>query len=752
MKEFFKKTSYALVLFFILLLSHHFSQDFGISSQTAMEPALHWHTYMGSSSYDMGQAIAIDERGNVYMADWSETTWGKPINPHSGDNDVFVAKLDKNGVLLWNTFLGSSGWDEGRGIAIDGNGNVYVVGSSAKSWGTPVHSHAGDTRDAFAAKLNSKGELKWHTFMGGDNSGDRGMAITVETSGNVYVGGFGGAFWDTDPVYPISSGTDGWLAKLDSKGKRQWYTPMGSSKLASIRAIALDTIGNICVVGWGEGPWFTRPVNPYAGYVDAFAAKLDSRGVHQWHTFMGSKSEDQGMGIAIDRNGSILVSGFSKATWGRPINPYAGKGDAFVAKLNSRGVRQWNTFMGSARRLELGWAIAADTLGNVYASGEDPIVKLNHAGVPLWSTSMMQLIGEGNSIAVDPSGNVYVGCRGGEVPWVELPVNPYAGSSDAMAVKIDRGIRVMSWNLLNYSGLNEDSRDEDIRKVLKIIEPDVVVIQEMESTFGVDHFLKKVLNANSRRKYKAAQFYDGPDTDNALFYDKSRLNLKSHKQIPTSFRDISEFSLKIKKGPSEGSEFKLYSVHFTEGRGSSYKKQRENQADTLRTHLNGLLMDSVFLVCGTFNMTTSQEKAYKILTGSQADSIGGNIGRLKDLIKKSGKWYNRTKFKHTHTESTRKAKFGGGAGGGLDDRYDMILVSYRLDQNSELTYMPGSYIVCGNDGKHLNKSINDPENKIISSDIADALYKASDHLPVIIDLVKMKDAAEEDSRSLGANN
>ena len=88
----------------------------------------------------------------------------------------------------------------------------------------------------------------------------------------------------------------------------------------------------------------------------------------------------------------------------------------------------------------------------------------------------------------------------------------------------------------------------------------------------------------------------------------------------------------------------------------------------------------------------------------------------------------------------------------MDDRYDMILVSYRLDQNSELTYMPGSYIVCGNDGKHLNKSINDPENKIISSDIADALYKASDHLPVIIDLVKMKDAAEEDSRSLGANN
>ena len=63
-----------------------------------------------------------------------------------------------------------------------------------------------------------------------------------------------------------------------------------------------------------------------------------------------------------------------------------------------------------------------------------------------------------------------------------------------------------------------------------------------------------------------------------------------------------------------------------------------------------------------------------------------------------------------------------------------------------MTYMPGSCVVIGNDGIHLNKAINEPENKIIGSDIADALYNASDHLPVIIDLVKMKNAAQEDSR------
>ncbi|MGB6866113.1 MAG: hypothetical protein WBE11_10520 [Candidatus Aminicenantaceae bacterium] len=438
------------------------------------------------------------------------------------------------------------------------------------------------------------------------------------------------------------------------------------------------------------------------------------------------------------------------ATWGNPINPYGRKeGGAFIAKLSSNGRRLWNTFLGSLGGA-LGWAVTADQMGNSYAAGvstadrDGPFshhglftAKLNHNGAFLWNTFLEAISGEGNSIALDKSGNIHLGGRS-DRPW-GTPVNPFVKRWDAFAAKIDRGIRVVSWNLLNYSGLSEESRDEDIRKVIDIIEPDMLVIQEMESAYGVDHFLKNVLNTNSRRKYKAAQFYDGPDTDNALFYDKSRLNLKLSNQITTSFRDISEYSLKIKKGPSEGSEFKLYSVHFTEGRGSSHKKQRENQADTLRTYLNGLPMNSVFLVCGTFNMTTSQEKAYKILTGSQTDSIGGNIGRLKDLIKKSGKWYNRPKFKHIHTESTRKTKIGGGSSGGLDDRYDMILVSYGLDQSSGLTYMPGSYVVCGNDGKHLNKAINDPENKMVSLDIADALFKASDHLPVIIDLVSMKE-------------
>ena len=110
---------------------------------------------MGSSSAEEGLAIAVDWSGNVYVAGYSGATWGSPVNAHTEkSNDAFAAKLDSSGSLQWNTFMGSSSDDVGFAIAVDGGGNVYVAGYSAATWGTPVNAHAGGD-DAFAAKLVS---------------------------------------------------------------------------------------------------------------------------------------------------------------------------------------------------------------------------------------------------------------------------------------------------------------------------------------------------------------------------------------------------------------------------------------------------------------------------------------------------------------------------------------------------------------------------------------------------------------------
>ena len=297
-------------------------------------------------------------------------------------------------------------------------------------------------------------------------------------------------------------------------------------------------------------------------------------------------------------------------------------------------------------------------------------------------------------------------------------------------------IKIATWNLLNFPGSTGVTREDDFRKVINQISLDVLVVQEMTSYSGVNEFLDNVMNYSTPGTYEAAPFYDGPDTDNALFYKISKIKLLSHQQIPTTLRDISEYVLEIKDGPGKGAVFRIYSVHLKSGSATSDKNKRTQEATTLRNYLDGLPLNSLFLVCGDYNLESSSEPAYGILTGDQSD----NDGRVKDPINRPGYWNDNIAFADIHTQSTRTIQFGGGASGGLDDRFDLILMSYALETSNELIFKTGSYFAYGNDGQHFNKAINDGINGAVSSEIANALYEASDHLPVLIELDPPKKA------------
>ena len=237
-----------------------------------IDPALSWNTFLGGDSYDFGFGIALDAGGNVYLSGYSYATWGSPVRLHSGGEDAFVAKLDIDGNLNWNTFLGGDSYEHGLDIALDADGNIYVTGRSGATWGSPIRPHGGD-EDAFVAKLGTDGRLTWHTFLGGADR-DYGRGIAVDAGGNVYVTGLSYATWGS-PVRPHSAGIN----------------------------------------------------------YDAFVAKLGTDGNLNWHTFLGGAEQDQGYGIAVDAGGNVYVSGTSNATWGSPEREYGGGGDAFVAKL-----------------------------------------------------------------------------------------------------------------------------------------------------------------------------------------------------------------------------------------------------------------------------------------------------------------------------------------------------------------------------------------------------------------------------------
>ena len=329
-----------------------------------------WYTFLGSPGRDIALGLATDQEGNIYVAGNGEG-WGSPKQSYQGGTDVYLAKLDAGGNLVWNTFLGSAQYDGSGGVALDGQGNIYVVGSSYTTWGSPLNPFTG-TSNIFVAKLDANGILLWNTFLGGTASINYGTGIAVGGQDSIYITGVSGWTAWGSPLNPPQGGIDVFVAKFNTAGVLQWNTFLGGPQDDYCwGGIAADKNGNVLIAGESETDWGT-PVNPYTPmWRDAFAAKLDGNGTLRWNTFLGSSSGDSGYGIAVDDSGLVYVTGESYETWGSPANPQVGKSDAFVAKLTSQGTRIWNTFIGSPEGEEA-YGITLDKRNNIFIVGNGP--------------------------------------------------------------------------------------------------------------------------------------------------------------------------------------------------------------------------------------------------------------------------------------------------------------------------------------------------------------------------------------------
>ncbi|MFZ3094438.1 MAG: SBBP repeat-containing protein, partial [Methanothrix sp.] len=254
-----------------------------------IDPAL--ATYLGGSSDDSGLSLAIDSSGNAYVAGYTASTNFPTKNPlqasKAGSSDVFVAKINSAGPeLSYSTYLGGSGFDYAKGIAVDGSGNAYVTGYTASTNFPTINqyqaSNAGSS-DVFVAKINSAGPaLSYSTYLGGGGY-DYAKGIAVDGSGNAYVAGY-----TASTNFPTKN-------------------PLQASK---------------------------------AGLNDAFIAKINSAGsALSYSTYTGGSSDDYGEGIAVDSSGNAYITGYTGSANFPTKNPIqaskAGLWDAFVSKINS---------------------------------------------------------------------------------------------------------------------------------------------------------------------------------------------------------------------------------------------------------------------------------------------------------------------------------------------------------------------------------------------------------------------------------
>ena len=358
-----------------------------------IDPVLVYSTYLGGSGLDQVRDIALDDSGNAYVAGWTLSvdfpTQAALDATLGGSTDAFVAKYDASGNLVYATYLGGSGNDYGEGIAISG-GKTYVVGDT--------------------------------------------YSTDFPTSGTAFQPA-------KAPQLPGSN--DAYLTVLSADGSSVDYsTYLGGGSGDGARGVVVDWSGNALITGRVDSTNFPTQ-NPFqVSNGGAFVAKIDpsqsGAGSLVYSTYMGGSAGEVGDSIATDSSGNALVTGYTNSSDFPTLNafqPTSGGGfETWVAKFNPTGTLLYSTYMGGSGDENLGineGGIAADGPGNAYVTGSTQsadfpttvgsqaetalsvqdafVVKLDSSGNLVYSTYLGGNFNEaGYDIAVNGSGEAIV--------------------------------------------------------------------------------------------------------------------------------------------------------------------------------------------------------------------------------------------------------------------------------------------------------------------------------------------------------
>ncbi|HET6444676.1 MAG TPA: SBBP repeat-containing protein [candidate division Zixibacteria bacterium] len=327
---------------------------------------LEYCTYLGGTDIEGANGLEIDSNENSYITGgtWSTdfpTTPGAYDQQHNGLRDVFVTKVDSTGLsLVYSTFLGGSGQDEGKGIDSGPDGEVYVTGwtTSPDFDTTPgsVDREFNGQWDAFVAKMGAAGdELNYGSYLGGVEE-DRGLAITTDGKGAAFTtgmtrssdfpttpGAFDGTIGEGDCGPEICA--DGYVSKIDALGANLDYsTFIGGDLEDSAHSLAVDSIGRAYVTGETlSASTFPTTTNAYDGShnggSDAFFSAVSRFGSNlPYSTFLGGSADDMGYGVQINQRDLAYLTGRTQSP-DFPTTPEAfdpthnGDNDAFVTSL-----------------------------------------------------------------------------------------------------------------------------------------------------------------------------------------------------------------------------------------------------------------------------------------------------------------------------------------------------------------------------------------------------------------------------------
>lgn len=347
--------------------------------------ALTWIRTAGGHTGDYAHCLAIDN-SYVYIAGEIEGS-GNPVKfigsnitlYPKGDNDIFVAKYDFNGNILWAKRAGDYDGEKALGVTSDQNGNVFICGyfkNKTVIGTTTLYSSGG--YEIFIAKLDPNGNWLWAKKAGGTGR-DEAKSIKCDAAGNVYVCGMhaNGAKFDNQTLYTPDGYVNGYFAKYSNNGSLIWVKSLGGRYDDIAWSITRDTFGKMFISGQFNSSMNFGSTNLYTtGSADIFVAAFDLNGNAIWAKKAGGYGNDVARGIGTDGKNIFITGQYGgTATFGSLSKTAADNSDIFFSCLNNNGQFLWTTTAGGPADAfedlgyESGNVICAEPNGNVYASG-----------------------------------------------------------------------------------------------------------------------------------------------------------------------------------------------------------------------------------------------------------------------------------------------------------------------------------------------------------------------------------------------
>lgn len=336
-----------------------------------------WAHMGGGSLVDRGYGVAADAAGNCYVTGHYQSTdadFSGTKLPSRGDYDIFVAKYDRTGKLAWIQTAGGKGYDYGHAIAVDGKGDVIVSGAvvgEAEFGDVKIPNEPGS--HIFCAKYHPDGKLVWAKAATG-KAGGSGHGVAVDGQGNIYIGGLSsgsGQFGDKPLVTP--KGSSSVVAKLSPLGDVLWIAQQFGEPSCLFHEITCDKEGRV----WASGMFKGKAVLGTETFTttgdkdsDAFLSHFDTNGKLLWSRVGQGPAVDYGLGVATDGAGNSFLTGEFTDVFklgGEELHS-RGSTDVYVAKFDAKGALRWIT-QGGGDKGDNAYTMVCDTKGNLFLGG-----------------------------------------------------------------------------------------------------------------------------------------------------------------------------------------------------------------------------------------------------------------------------------------------------------------------------------------------------------------------------------------------